>query len=83
MNRYTLTKAGIDVNEGVHRFNGNKELYEHFLLTFPEDEHFKKMLEAIETGDVEESFQQAHALKGIAGTVSLVQLHANIIPLVE
>ena len=48
MNRYILTKAGIDVNEGIHRFNGNKELYEKFLTSFPEDIHYEQMLEAIE-----------------------------------
>lgn len=83
MNRYKLSKAGIDVNDGIHRFNDNKELYEHFLFSFPEDEHYENMLAAIQAGNVEECFQQAHALKGIAGTVSLNQLHTNIIPLVE
>lgn len=83
MNRYILTKAGIDVNEGIHRFNGNKELYEKFLMSFPEDAHYGQMLQEIEKGDAEAAFQAAHALKGITGTVSLVQLHGVLIPLVE
>ena len=83
MNRYILTKAGIDVNEGIHRFNGNKELYEKFLTSFPEDIHYEQMLEAIEQKDVDAAFQGAHALKGITGTVSLAKLHSLLIPLVE
>lgn len=83
MNRYILTKAGIDVNEGIHRFNGNKELYERFLMSFPEDAHYEEMLQAIKDRDTEAAFQAAHALKGITGTVSLVQMHVVLIPLVE
>lgn len=83
MNRYILTKAGIDVNEWIHRFNGNKELYEKFLTSFPEDIHYEQMLEAIEQKDVDAAFQGAHALKGITGTVSLAKLHSLLIPLVE
>ena len=76
MNRYILTKAGIDVNEGIHRF-------EKFLTSFPEDIHYEQMLEAIEQKDVDAAFQGAHALKGITGTVSLAKLHSLLIPLVE
>ncbi len=83
MNRYLLSKAGIDVNEGMRRFNNNKDIYEKFLLTFPEDEHYKLMVEAIEKANVEDAFQAAHALKGVSGTLSLVTLHAELIPLVE
>ena len=65
------------MNEGIQRFNGNKELYEKFLTSFPEDIHYEQMLEAIEQKDVDAAFQGAHALKGITGTVSLAKLHRD------
>lgn len=83
MNRYKLTKAGIDANEGIRRFNNNKEMYEKFLMNFPKDEHYNQMIQAIEEKNVEAAFQAAHALKGVSGNLSLIKLHQDIIPLVE
>ena len=83
MNRYRLTKAGINVSEGLHRFGGNQEIYEKFLMKFPENESYKQMLDAIEKQDVEAAFQASHALKGVAGNLSLEKLYQAILPLVE
>ena len=84
MNRYTFAKAGIDVNEGVHRFNDKQELYERFLRRFPENQHyFDEIEEGIMEKNVEKAFQAAHALKGVAGNLSMNQLHADLVPLVE
>lgn len=83
MNRYKLTQAGVDPNEGIKRFNGKKDIYEKFLNNFPDDEHYAKMLEAIDVGDTEAAFQAAHALKGVTGTISLNELYQNLNPLVE
>ncbi|MDD3336088.1 MAG: Hpt domain-containing protein [Eubacteriales bacterium] len=83
MNRYKLFKAGIDTNEGIKRFNGKTELYEKYLMKFPEDPHFTLMCEAIENGDVKAAFAASHALKGVAGNLSMNSLYQDIIPLVE
>ena len=83
MNRYKLSKAGIDANEGIKRFNNKADVYEKFLMCFPEDMNFQRMCKAIEEGDVKEAFQCAHALKGMAGNISLTRLHNDLLPLVE
>ncbi len=83
MNRYKLSKAGIDVNDGVRRVGNDKEAYEKFLYSFPEDDNYIKMLAAIEQRDPQAAFQASHALKGVAGNLSLVNLHAALLPLVE
>ncbi|NCC08368.1 MAG: Hpt domain-containing protein [Clostridia bacterium] len=83
MNRYKLTKAGVDVNDGIRRLGGNREVYERLLFMFPDDPSYNRMLLAIENGDAEESFAAAHAQKGVAGNLSLVDLHSAILPLVE
>lgn len=84
MNRYLLSKAGINANEGIHRFNDKQELYERFLKSFPENDHyFVEMEQGIWAGDVEKAFEAAHALKGVAGNLSINQLYEDLVPLVE
>lgn len=83
MNRYQLTKAGIDCNEGVLRFGGNKQSYEVVLRMFLEDDHFQSMVDAFACEDVEQAFAAAHALKGVAGNLSLAAVYADIVPLTE
>ena len=74
MNKELLTQAGIDVNDGIRRFNDKEDLYERFLFTFPKDVNYDIMCEAISKGDAEQAFQAANALKGITGNLSLNQL---------
>lgn len=44
MNRYKLTKAGVDVNDGIRRLGGNREVYERLLFMFPDDPRYNRML---------------------------------------
>lgn len=83
MNRYKLSKAGVSANEGIKRFSGNTEKYEELLCQFPEDTHYKAMCSAIENGNAEAAFNAAHALKGMAGNLSMNRLYEDICPLVE
>lgn len=83
MNKYKLSNAGISVAEGIKRLNGNKELYEKLLHEFPSDKRYKKLCIAIEKKDVKEAFMQSHALKGLAGNLSMNEFYKSIVPLVE
>ena len=83
MNRYSLLKAGINASEGIHRFNGNAELYEKFLKQFAQDESFNTLCKAIQNRNVKAAFAAAHALKGVAGNLSMNRLHTDLFPLVE
>lgn len=83
VNRYRLTKAGINPNQGIARFNGNSEVYETMINKFPLDDHFPKMLQAIAQKDVNNAFQYAHAVKGMVGNLSMIDLYESIIPLVD
>lgn len=83
MNRYKLYKAGIDTNEGINRFGGKSEAYEKYLYAFSTDENYQILCEAMRSKDVEAAFAAAHALKGVAGNLSLVKLRRDIEPLVE
>lgn len=83
MNRYKLSKAGVNATEGINRFGGNMDKYEQFLKRFPADTNYQAMLSAIDQQDVTAAFAAAHALKGIAGNLSLNRLYDDICPLVE
>ena len=83
MNRYKLTQAGVNPRAGIERFSGNKELYEKYLNTFPNDPNFGKLKDEIAAKNVEGAFQAAHALKGVSGNLSLEELFNHVVPLVE
>ena len=83
MNRYKLSKAGVDVNQGLKRLNNDKEFYESLLEKFCKDTHYAELQAAFEQGDTEGAFQAAHALKGAAGNLSFVRLYSVLAPMVE
>lgn len=83
MDVFKLAVAGINTAEGLKRFSGNTAMYEKYLLRFAEDENYSALCEALEQGDVKAAFSAAHALKGVAGNLSLSKLYKSIEPLVE
>lgn len=83
MNIQRLEGFGIDYKEGVERFANKADLYEMFLLKFPEDENYSKLLEHIKEKKLKEAFIDAHSLKGIAGNLSLNKLYGDLSELVE
>lgn len=83
MNRYKLTKAGVDVSQGLKRLGNDKEFYENLLIRFCEDTRYDQLRQAMEQKDMEQAFQHAHALKGTAGNLSLTRLFDALNPLVE
>lgn len=83
MNKYRLSLAGINAREGIERFNGNKNLYEKFLVDFINDSHFNELERALLTRDIDAAFAQAHALKGIAGNLSFGPFHELLVPFVD
>lgn len=83
MNQYKLALAGINLNEGLARFNNNEKLYSRFLYEFVNDKHYLQLCSALTEKDVEGAFQAAHALKGVAGNLSLQHLMKALTPVVE
>ena len=49
-------------------------LVEKFLLKFLDDQTMNRLKVAVEAKDIEESFHQAHTLKGIAANLALTKL---------
>ena len=77
MNKETLIAANVDYENGIKRFAGNEALYEKYLLKFKEDVHYEAVIAAFETGDFDSLQKEAHTLKGVAGTLGLVDIYQS------
>lgn len=53
------------------------------LEQFTEDRCFSSLARNIEAADYEQAFQDAHALKGVAGNLGLTPLYQSICDIVE
>lgn len=58
----------------LHRFMDNEGLLVKFLLKFVEDATYSRLREAIASKDAEQSFKEAHTLKGVAANLGLTTL---------
>lgn len=76
-------KSVLDYADGLKRFSNVAMLYQKHLKKFPADQTCNQLVEAMNQGDFEEAFRQAHTLKGIAGNLSLAGLYQICIPFVE
>ncbi len=75
MNTKKIIEAGVNYNEGLKRFSGNKELYEKYLVKFFEDSSISGLKECIQKGRYDEAFKYAHTMKGISGNLSLTNIY--------
>ncbi|MDD3429098.1 MAG: Hpt domain-containing protein [Oscillospiraceae bacterium] len=78
-----LKKNGIKVEEGIRRFGGKQELYEKYLLKFPQEEVFSLLQTAMKEQCYKDAFFQAHTLKGVSGNLSLTPLYECLCDFVE
>lgn len=75
MDKDRLLAGGIDYDAAVERFAGQASIYERYLMKFLEDSHISDAKEALLREDYEAVLEQAHALKGLAGTLGMTELH--------
>lgn len=66
----------INIEEGLKRLHGNKALYKKMLAMFIVSEEIGQLDEFLKAGKAEEASQSSHAIKGIAGNLSLQDLYA-------
>ena len=83
MNIKKLTEAGIDYDEGLHRFAGNEQIYEKFLKKAFDGMIMEKLNGEIENKDYEKAVKTAHELKGITGNLSMNSLYEKLALLVN
>lgn len=68
-------RQGFDIDAARRRFLGKREMYERFLLRFPEDSNYRKMQKALKENNIKSAFYHAHTLKGVCGNLSLYRLY--------
>lgn len=78
-----LVAAEINVDEALRRMLNNEGLLLKFLGKFCEDESYKNLVAAMETGDRKGAFIAAHTLKGLAGNLGLAGVMNAVVPIVE
>ena len=74
-------KQYVDVEEALARVRGNSTVLKRLLKGFFEDSHFEQLKQEIENGEREAAGKTAHALKGVAGNLSLTVLYGLAQPL--
>ena len=70
-----LRNANIDYEDITDRFEGNEALYLKLAELFLSDPHMANIEAAFAEGNLGEAERESHALKGVAGNLSLTSLH--------
>ena len=70
-----LQNAEIDYEDIIDRFEGNESLYLKLAELFLDDPHMPNVRRAFAAGDLATAETEAHALKGVAGNLSLTSVH--------
>lgn len=75
-NEQALIHAGIDVQLGISRLNGNRSVYQKLLNRFSDGhQHFASELKTrAVNGEWAEAQRMAHTMKGLAGTLGMINL---------
>ena len=78
-----LKSYGANVEEGMTRCMGNEALYLKLVATIPGEQKFELLKESIENSDLDMAFENAHALKGVTGNLSLTPLYEPLVKITE
>jgi len=73
-----MSLPGIDTEAALERLRGNRKLFGKITAQFQRDygNAATEMAEALERGDAQAAERLAHTVKGIAGNLSAMELHA-------
>jgi len=78
-----LNEYGADIKTGVERCMGSEDFYLQMVKMIPQEPNFIHLNEAIARNDLKGAFEAAHALKGVAGNLSLSPLFAVVSEITE
>ena len=79
----TLKDYGVKTNQGLERCCNMEAFYFKMITASVNDGNFEKLGKALEANDLQEAFEAAHALKGIAGNLALDPLYDAVCDIVE
>ncbi len=72
-----LRNYGANVDEALKRCMNNEGFYLRLVKKAMQDPYCDQLKEAIEAKDFDRAFELAHALKGVAGNLSLTPLYKS------
>lgn len=75
MDKELLESGGIDVEDALGRVMGNEQLLARLLRMFLADENLAALERAVGEGDAQAAEEASHALKGLAGNLSITPVH--------
>lgn len=78
-----LKALGAATDEGLARCLGREDFYLRMVGMALADDGFEKLKAAVQSGDLEEGFERAHALKGVLSNVALTTLADPIAEITE
>ena len=78
-----LKALGANTEEGLTRCMGKEDFYFRMIKMGMQDEGYGRLQEALEAGDLTAAFEAAHALKGVAGNLSLTPLYEALSDITE
>ena len=78
-----LKALGANTDEGLARCLGKEDFYLRMVGLALADDGFGKLRKAVQSGNRDEGFERAHALKGVLGNVSLTTLAEPVIEITE
>ena len=76
LNAAALAQAGVNVDDALARVMGNEQLLARLLSLYAADDKPARIIGALDDGDVEAAREEAHALKGTAGNLSIEPVFA-------
>lgn len=78
-----LKSWGCDVDGALERFLNNEGMYISFLPMIIREPAFSALGTAIQSGNVTETFEQAHLLKGVLANMGITPLYDIVVKIVE
>ncbi|MBQ9406157.1 MAG: Hpt domain-containing protein [Desulfovibrio sp.] len=78
-----LTAFGANCDEGLARCMNNETLYFKLIQMTLGDGKLAALRKALEAGNLDESFELAHALKGVHANLALTPIHTPLSQLTE
>ena len=78
-----LRSLGANTDEGLARCLGKEDFYLRMVSMALADNGFERLREAVTSGDLNEGFERAHALKGVLSNVALTTLADPIAEITE
>lgn len=78
-----LQEYGVNTKEGLARCMGMEKFYFRMLGMGLKNDSFEKLGKALAENNLEDAFEQAHALKGVVGNLALTPIYEPLSEMTE